>query len=394
MYHYKQNIGAVVRGLLNGLKHTPETAGPLIGVDPIVLEDTISGKIEFTDELKNKLISITGINERDFYTAEFADSFPVIDDTIEGIRVMKFSDTMQSKRTLARGPEKVPYYDYADTAMSNISTFRPEWIKELYVHDGESADGLPEWAFNKGHFEHQITYFIGPVNFYWIDQDGKRHVEKMNTGDTNYISPFVPHTFTTREEGKGLILAVTYGGAIADPIFKGSISKLPLEEYLSGVKTIIKDYIDDLDLSDFNGGVSIRKHYDAVKYGTDPLNLLLVENKSQPESKIFERIFSSSVGFFESTPKDRWVYNIGDTKVTLHWGEGKLCDIFPGDSIFIAPSTEHSFVVKDESMLDAKLLVVEIRPDGVDPYNELAVISEFSGDRGLSRVHTETTRWY
>ncbi len=394
MYHYKQNIGSVVRGLLNGLKHTPQTAGPLIGVDPLLLEDTISGKIEFTEELKNKLISITGINERDFYPAEFVDSFPVIDDTVEGVRTMKFSETMASKRTLSRGPMEIPYYDYADTAMSNISTFRPEWIKELYVHDGESADELPDWAFNKGHFEHQITYFIGPVNFYWIDQYGKRHVEKMNTGDTNYISPFVPHTFTTREEGRGLILAVTYGGAIADPMFKNSISNLSLEEYLSGVKTIIKDYTKNLALDDFKGGVSIYKHHDAVSHGTDQVNLFLVNNKSQPESKIFERIFSSSVGFFESVQKDRWVYNIGNTKVTLHWGEGKFSDLFPGDSAFIAPGTEHSFVVKDESLIDGKILIVEIRPDGVDPYSELAVISEFSGDRGLSRVHTETTRWY
>ena len=394
MYHYKQNIGAVVRGLLNGLKHTPETAGPLIGIEPEVLEDIISGKIPFNEEVKNKLLSVTGINERDFYPAEFAGHFPIIDDTVEGVRVVKFSETMESKRTLSRGPEKIPYYDYADTAMSNTSTFRPEWIKELYVHDGESADDLPLWAFNKGHFEHQITYFIGPVNFYWIDQYGKRHVEKMNTGDTNYIVPFTPHTFTTREEGKGLILAVTYGGAIANPAFKSSISNIPLDEYLNSVKRVIAEHIKNLDLSEFRGGVSICKHYDAVRHSTDPINLFLVDNKSQPESKIFERIFSSSVGFFESAPKDRWVYNIGDVKVTLHWGENRFCDIYPGDSIFISPSTEHSFVVKNEDVAGAKLLIVEIRPGAVDPFIELAVISVFSGNSGLSRAHTETTRWY
>jgi len=195
---YRKNLGSIIRGLLNGVKHTPQTIAPIIGVDSEDLEKVIEGKKPLTEDMEEALISVTGINQNNFYSSESQDAFPIVDDTDNGVVIFRSKDTKNSRRTLTRGPERMPYYIYADTAMSNVSTFRPEWIKELYVHDGESADDLPDWAFNKGHFEHQVTYFIGSVNFYWIDKKGNRHVRKMNTGDTNYIVPFVPHTFTTR----------------------------------------------------------------------------------------------------------------------------------------------------------------------------------------------------
>ncbi|MDP3696580.1 MAG: hypothetical protein Q8R55_00950, partial [Candidatus Taylorbacteria bacterium] len=209
---HKANIGSVILGLLNGLKHTPQTIGPVLGIDPEKLEGIIQGREPMTKEIEEALITIPGINQRDFYPAEAQHLFPVIDDTNDGVVIFRKDTTEKSRRTISRGPESIPYYIYADTAMSNLSSFRPEWIKQLYVHDGKRADDLPDWAFNKGHFEHQVTFFIGPVNFHWKDKEGKNYVCQMNTGDTNYIVPFVPHTFTTRRNGEGLILAVTYGG--------------------------------------------------------------------------------------------------------------------------------------------------------------------------------------
>ena len=60
---------------------------------------------------------------------------------------------------------------------------------------------------------HQFTYFIGEVNFYYLDDEGRKKVAIMKTGDSMYITPFVPHTFTTRNNAQknGLILALTYG---------------------------------------------------------------------------------------------------------------------------------------------------------------------------------------
>lgn len=379
---YKPNIGAVIRGLLNGVKHIPETAGPVIGVDAAVLAEIIDGKRDLTPDVEQAICSITGINQRDLYPDEFADDFPVIDDTDHGVRIMRASETMASARTLSRGPELVPYYIYADTAMSNTSTFRPEWIQELYVHDGETAD-LPDWAFNKGHFEHQVTYFIGPVNFYWIDRDGKRHVRKMNTGDTNYIVPFTPHTFTTRVPGEGLILAVTYGGAIANPKFKSQLTAMSVENYLQDTKQKLTTTPFTLD-EGVVGGVAILHHKDSQGGN-------LVHCDYQPGTNIRELAFGAGNGEykFESDLSDRWVYNIGDAAVTIAWSS-KTAEVQPGDSVFIKSGTAHTFTGGE----GAKLLVVDIQPGAGDPYVELKAIETYSGDAGLSRVHTETTRWY
>ena len=49
--------------------------------------------------------------------------------------------------------------------------------------------------WNNGHFMHQFTYFIGDVNFYYIDKNGKKQTAMMSTGDSMYITPFTPHSF-------------------------------------------------------------------------------------------------------------------------------------------------------------------------------------------------------
>ncbi len=85
-----------------------------------------------------------------------------------------------------------PYYEYRDTAMSQIAPFRPEWIVELCrVDNNDSNNSNIQW--NNGHFMHQFTYFIGEVNFYFMDTNGEKNVAVMNTGDSMYITPFVPH---------------------------------------------------------------------------------------------------------------------------------------------------------------------------------------------------------
>jgi len=68
---------------------------------------------------------------------------------------------------------------------------------------------------NNGHLMMQATFFIGPVDFYWTDRHGKVQRREMNTGDSNFISPFVPHSFTSRSsDTDAIIIAVTYGGHV------------------------------------------------------------------------------------------------------------------------------------------------------------------------------------
>ena len=122
---YKLNAGSTILGLLNGLKHTPQTIGPVLGIESEKLERIIQGKDPLNKEIEEALITVPGINQRDFYPAEAQHLFPVIDDTNDGVVIFRKDTTEKSRRTISRGPENIPYYIYADTAMSNLSSFPP-----------------------------------------------------------------------------------------------------------------------------------------------------------------------------------------------------------------------------------------------------------------------------
>lgn len=82
--------------------------------------------------------------------------------------------------------------------MSRLGPFRPEWIKELrHVEDNDPHN--PDVQFNNGHLMMQTTLFVGPVNFYYEGSDGTKRTAEMNTGDSNFISSFVPHSFASRD---------------------------------------------------------------------------------------------------------------------------------------------------------------------------------------------------
>ena len=104
-----------------------------------------------------------------------------MDDTIGDFKIMRATQSNNSQRIMSRGGN--PYYLYKDTIMSKLSPFRPELITELMIVKDNKPEN-PLVKFNNGHFLHQFTYFIGPVNFYYI-KNNKKIVAKMNTGDLN-----------------------------------------------------------------------------------------------------------------------------------------------------------------------------------------------------------------
>ena len=196
-------------GILNDIKRRPEDAAKELGVSLDEINSVLSGKKELSADIIEKAIKIWPVNVRDFYV--------IHDDCPQGIKIMRSDESKQSSRIMERAG--YPYYEYRDTAMSKTAPFRPEWILELcFVDDNDPRNKLVQW--NNGHFLHQFTYFIGEVNFYYIDSDGEKKVALMNTGDSMYITPFVPHSFASRNGAKqpGLILALTYGSKITGDI--------------------------------------------------------------------------------------------------------------------------------------------------------------------------------
>lgn len=200
-------MGNNLRGLLNDLKRRPEDAASELCITKEDMLDMLNGKRAIPKEIIDKATQIWPLNERDFFLID--------DDAPNGVRIMRAEESARTSRIMEKANKL--YYEYRDTVMSRVASFRPEWIAELCVVDDNDPEN-PAIQWNNGHFMHQFTYFVGPVNFYYHDSDGRKHVAVLDTGDTMYITPFVPHTFATRRNiagKKGLILALTYGAKLA-----------------------------------------------------------------------------------------------------------------------------------------------------------------------------------
>ena len=199
-------FGHYFLGLINDLKRRPEDAAKELNISVEDIMDIIEGRKEISSEIIARAKKIWPVSSRDFFLIE--------DDCPNGIKIMRVEDSAKSSRIMERGG--APYYEYRDTAVSSVGLFRPEWIEELCeVEDNDPNNNVVQW--NKGHFMHQFTYFIGDVNYYYIGPDGKKNVAIMNTGDSVYGTPFRPHSFTTRKGASknGLILALTYGNQLS-----------------------------------------------------------------------------------------------------------------------------------------------------------------------------------
>ncbi|MGH2446081.1 MAG: NTP transferase domain-containing protein [Candidatus Limnocylindria bacterium] len=195
--------GENFRAILNDLKRRPEDAAAELGVSVPEIEEIIGGTRPLPPALVERATAAWPVSPRDFYLLN--------DDAPSGVRVHRAADSERSSRVMSRAGSD--YYEYRDTAMSSLSQFRPEWIKELCIVDDDDPEN-PAVQWNNGHFLHQFTYFVGPVNFYYRGADDAKRVAVMETGDSMYISPFVPHSFASRrnEGGElGVILALTYG---------------------------------------------------------------------------------------------------------------------------------------------------------------------------------------
>ncbi len=196
---------------MNGWKRTVASLASDIKWSQDDLERMFQGRTD-RDELQTLAIAMSQV-----YPTTLEKLLMPTNDTLNNVLIMRACDSIASSRIYERVNgmnETVPYYEYRDTAMSVLSPIKPEWIKEEVNVDGTDPDD-PKVVYNKGHFEHQMTFFIGPVNFYYRVH-GVSYMAEMETGDSNYITPFNPHSFTTRDSNRlALIIAVTFEGDVA-----------------------------------------------------------------------------------------------------------------------------------------------------------------------------------
>lgn len=195
----------------NDLKRTPKALAQDLGEKVNFVEKVLSG--ESTKEEALSLVYKMGAT----YPIDYLQLIPLEDDTENGLKCMSAEESKASSRIfsrLDREGNSTPYYEYRDTAMSSMALFKPEWIAQLReVQDSDPNN--PDVVFNHGHFQHQYGIFVNDVNFYW-EVNGEKFGLEMNTGDSNYITPYWPHSFTSRnKDSNPYIIAVTNAADIS-----------------------------------------------------------------------------------------------------------------------------------------------------------------------------------
>ena len=269
--------------LLNDIKRRPEDAAKELEIPLDEINSIIEGKKEISYELIQKAVNKWPLNPRDF--------FLINDDCSNGVKIMRAEESTKSSRVMNRGGS--PYYEYRDTAMSSVSLFRPEWIEELcYVDDNTTTNSKIQW--NKGHFMHQFTYFIGDVNYYYIGEDKQKKIFVTKTGDSVYGTPFRPHTFTTRKgaEKNGLILALTYGNKISADT-QQELSAIGPElgiQYHLDFETREKAFASLLKFNIDAASISIEELSNRTGINSKKINEFLNDNVSVPEYDIIEQL--------------------------------------------------------------------------------------------------------
>lgn len=390
------------RKILNDLKRRPVDAAKDLNVSEKKINKILKNK-EITDlSIIEKAVKVWPVNYSDFFYTE--------DDTKNNYKIFRISQSNKSERIMYRGG--APYYSYKDTVMSKISPFRPEWIQELVVVKNNNPKNK-QVKFNNGHFLHQFTYFIGPVNFYYIE-NGIKKVAVMNTGDSMYISPYVPHTFTTRANKKnvlGSILALTYTDKIdgetvnelsaigydlvknyainssnKNKIFYENLkyhsnaasipislikkqtnininhSKIPSFQQVKKIANFLNINVRDLLPPIKSKAVKITKYNQTRSwdYPQTKNNIYkffeLTALPELPLSKAYELHINTNKNhnFEFQVPCHQYIFNIGDSACKIKFRKNISENLQSGDSIYLKPNLSHKFLNK------SKLLVLRI----------------------------------
>ncbi len=203
----KNQTALRIKSEFNDLKRTTKAVSIETNFELKKIEKILSGKFD-----ERTLYDFLNIFSKK-YPVDVSDLIIEKKDTNYGILFYKNHVSKKNSRVFQRINSKKKfsdYYEYRDTAKSHLTFFYPEWISQL--REVKNSDPKnPDVVYNNGHFLHQLNLFVGPVNFYY-EINEKKYCKKMNTGDSSYISPFIKHSFTSRDKNRqAYIVAVTTG---------------------------------------------------------------------------------------------------------------------------------------------------------------------------------------
>src|SRR5690349_5396280 len=115
---FTKRAARLLRAAANDLKRDDASAETDLGLAPGEFARITSDERPFDWELIRRAAKVWPLNERDL--------LPVHDDCPRGVRIHRLADSVASSRIINRGGS--PYYEYRDTAMSTVASYRPEWI--------------------------------------------------------------------------------------------------------------------------------------------------------------------------------------------------------------------------------------------------------------------------
>ncbi len=287
-----ENFGVHLSKVLNSIKHTPESFANTHSIELEKIINVVKGIDKPDKQLLNILEDHKIINFKDFLKTNLSNKSVNRNEQKIKLKISS-QNSLRTTRTFSRGPStnKSEYYHYSDLAASKFANILPEHIVPIQETEvflkvyGE----IPDWAFNKGHLEHQITYFAGEIDFHWI-QNGKKYTREMKDGEMNYIFPYTPHTFTTRSYGS-YIAAVTYKSVLSSAIGIELITnsqKGKSNSVFESVQSISSDDIDIKEYIKFSPSIKAIKKWNLSDKSLSPF-IKYNENILKADSEINER---------------------------------------------------------------------------------------------------------
>ncbi len=383
------NPSALVLRLLNQVKHTAESFADAYNLDFKNLESFLNDNESTIQPILDSLIAHPGIDIRVLFKPKVAEKIHMITNRESKVVAMSAEDSMLSARIFKRGSSestKTPFYKYFDTAVMPSSPFRPELIEQLKFFDGESE--LESCYFNNGHFEDQLTLYLGNVNLHWIELNSGKKIFKASKFDTSYKLPFVPHTFTSRTHSVGRILAVTYLGPIGSRSFQDLIQKNSLDDLCK----ILENYqaTDEsnkpvvLTTSTKPNLINLSEEFQAT--------LLLGGVQGQPSSTItllqFPRETETALS---PTANHQWFFNCSNVSIKMSWDFSAFM-FTPNSSIAVSPQT--LVTVSNTSDKTAEIVSFAARSGEGDPILQAKRILKAAGPSAISRMRNETSQWF